>query len=128
MKKSKCSSWWALLQGTIDDAQAFEDAAHILVVDRDDDGGAGQFRLFCLRPVNGVVDATGIAAAVDYEESDDGGAESRRDMREQDDEQEKQRDLQAIDASAPEEVGHEPGGKTREDEDARRKTPSFAAR
>ena len=109
------------LQGTIDDAQALEDAAHVFVIHGDNDRRARQRRFRGARLVDGVADAARISATVDDEEADDRRAEPGRDMREQDDKQEQQRHIQAVEPGAPKEVGHEPGGKAREDEDAREK-------
>ncbi len=118
-----------LLQRTINDAQALEDAARILVEDRHHDGRAAERELVERLALDGTRDACRVAA-VENVESEQRRAETGRDVREQDREQHQHGQIGEAAGPAPEQVGHEPRRQRREQEDEReeRRAPPAHAR
>ena len=118
-EKIKMLEFLGLLHRTIDDTKSFEHAAHIFVKHRHDDGRRSERRLLAVR--NRGRDTATIAPAIQDVETDDRRAKSRRDVRKQNHEQGEQNHFQTADAIAPQQVGHEPGRQTGEEENRREK-------
>ena len=115
-----------LLEGLVDDAETFEDAADVFVVDRHDDGGGGGERGGLVFVGERVEEVEGIGFAADGE-ADDGGPEARAELVEERGEDREHGDLEPVETVSGEGVAHEPEPGDERDEDGGEERGAAAA-